>query len=166
MCEKYCVKVSYMLALDCSVSELKVIGCKNIRTHTGNLISFQSALFGDKEVINLENEATRNNRDETSKSDNFVLIGKKPVMNYVTACITFFNSGEKQVIVKARGRAISRAVDTVELLRRAFVKNLGIKNVDISTEELFRAEGDQKSNVSTIEITVTKAKPQQPEQES
>jgi DNA-binding protein len=155
-----------VLSLDCSLSELKVIGCKNIRAYTGNLILFQSALFGDKEVINLDNEATRIDEDETSKSDNFVLVGKKPVMNYVTACITFFNSGEKQVIVKARGRAISRAVDTVELLRRAFVKNLAIKNVDISTEEIFRAEGDQKSNVSTIEITVAKAKPKQSEQES
>ncbi|MBT8172319.1 RNA-binding protein, partial [Candidatus Bathyarchaeota archaeon] len=42
-------------------------------------------------------------------------------MNYVTACITFFNSGVKHVVIKARGRAICRAVDTVELLRRAFI---------------------------------------------
>jgi DNA-binding protein len=122
-------------------------------------------LLAEEEVINLDNEATRNNEDETSKSDNFVLIGKKPVMNYVTACITFFNSGEKQIVIKARGRAISRAVDTVELLRRAFVKNLEIKNVDINTEEFFRAESNQKSNVSTIEITVAKSKPKQSEEE-
>ena len=81
-------------------------------------------------------------------------------MNYVTACITFFNSGEKQVVVKARGRAISKAVDTVELLRRAFVKDLEINSIEINTEELFKIEG-QKSNVSTIEITVAKAKPKQ-----
>ena len=86
-------------------------------------------------------------------------------MNYVTACITFFNSGEKHVVVKARGRAICRAVDTVELLRRAFIKDLEIKSIDISTEELVRAEGGQKSNVSTIEITITKAKTKQPQQE-
>ncbi len=77
-------------------------------------------------------------------------------MSYVVACITFFNAGEKQVVVKARGRAISRAVDTVELLRRGFVKDLEVKNIDIGTEELVRAEG-RKSNVSTIEITVAKA---------
>ena len=98
---------------------------------------------------------SKNNKD-TTKNDNVVLIGKKPVMNYVTACITFFNSGEKQVVVKARGRAISRAVDTVELLRRAFIKNLEINSIDINTEELFKIEG-QKSNVSTIEINVAKA---------
>ena len=99
--------------------------------------------------------------EETIQTEGVVFIGKKPVMNYVTACITFFNSGEKQVIVKARGRAISRAVDTVELLHRAFIKDLEIKRININTEELVRAEG-QKSNVSTIEIAVSKAESQQP----
>ena len=88
-------------------------------------------------------------------AENVVLIGRKPVMNYVVACLTFFNSGEKEVTVKARGRAISRAVDTIELLRRAFVKDLGVKNIKTGTEEMVREDG-QKSNVSTIEITVGK----------
>jgi len=105
--------------------------------------------------MSLANSDSKNNED-TTKKDNVVLIGKKPVMNYVTACITFFNSGEKQVVVKARGRAISRAVDTVELLRRAFVKDLEINSIELNTEELFKIEG-QKSNVSTIEINVAKA---------
>ena len=103
--------------------------------------------------------------EETTQTENVVLIGRKPVMNYVTACITFFNSGEKLVVVKARGRAICRAVDTVELLRRAFIQDLEIKDIDIGTEELVRAEGGQKSNISTIEITVTKAKTKQPQEE-
>jgi len=103
--------------------------------------------------------------EEMPQTENVVLIGKKPVMNYVTACITFFNSGEKQVVVKARGRAICRAVDTVELLRRAFIQDLEIKHIDINTEELVRAEGGQKSNVSTIEIIVSKAEPKQPQEE-
>jgi DNA-binding protein len=77
-------------------------------------------------------------------------------MNYVVACITFFNADEKQVVVKARGRVISRAVDTVELLRHAFVKDLQVKKIDIGTEEVVRTEG-RKSNVSTIKITVAKA---------
>ncbi len=88
-------------------------------------------------------------------AENVVFIGRKPVMNYVVACLTFFNSNETAVTVKARGRAISRAVDTVELLRRAFVKDLEIKNIKIDTEEMTREDG-QKSNVSTIEITVGK----------
>jgi len=87
---------------------------------------------------------------------NVVFIGQKPVMNYVIACLTFFNAGEKEVCVKARGRAISRAVDTIEVLRRSFVKDVGIKEIKIGTEEMTREQG-RKSNVSTIEITLAKA---------
>ncbi len=105
------------------------------------------------------------NRKETAQTDNVVLIGKKPVMNYVTACITLFNSSEKQVIVKARGRAICKAVDTVELLRRAFIKDLEIKSIDINTEVLDIAESGQKSNISTIEMTVSKDESKQPSEE-
>jgi DNA-binding protein len=101
-----------------------------------------------------------------TQTENVVLIGRKPVMNYVTACITFFNSGGKQVTVKARGRAICRAVDTVELLRRAFIKDLEIKCIDINTEELVRVEDGQKSNISTIEIAVTKAETKQTQEEA
>jgi DNA-binding protein len=102
-------------------------------------------------------------KGETSPMESFVFIGKKPIMSYVTACITFFNRGEEQVVVKARGRAISRAVDTVELLRRAFIQNLEIKSIDINTEELERAEG-QMSNVSTIEIAIAKTESEQPQE--
>ena len=116
---------------------------------------------GERSLVNKDAET----EEEPTKTDNVVLIGKKPIMNYVTACITFFNSGEKQVIVKARGRAICRAVDTIELLHRAFIKDLEIKHIDINTEELFRAEGGQKSNVSTIEIAVSKAESKQPKEE-
>ncbi len=87
---------------------------------------------------------------------NVVFIGIKPVMNYVIACLTVFNAGEQQVCVKARGRAISRAVDTIELLRRSFVKDLGLLDIKLGTEEMTSTEG-RRSNVSTIEITVKKA---------
>ena len=86
---------------------------------------------------------------------NVVLIGRKPIMNYVIACVTFFNAGEKEICIKARGRAISRVVDTVELLRRSFVKDLGIKELKLGTEEI-TSEQRRRSNVSTIEITLTK----------
>jgi len=96
-------------------------------------------------------------KEARKPAENVVLIGRKPVMNYVVACLTFFNAGENEVTVKARGRAICTAVDTIELLRRAFVKDLGLKNIAIGTEEIAREEGG-KSNVSTIEITVGKGK--------
>ena len=94
-------------------------------------------------------------KKEEKISENTVLIGRKPVMNYVIACLTFFNSNADKVVVKARGRAISRAVDTVELLRRAFVKNVNIENIEIGTEEITR-EDNRRSNVSTMEIALVK----------
>jgi len=86
---------------------------------------------------------------------NSVLIGRKPVMNYVLACITLFHSGSKEVSVKARGRAISRAVDVVEITRRRFLPDVKIQKIDIGTEQL-QVEGGASTNVSTIEITLTR----------
>ena len=89
--------------------------------------------------------------------ENIVLIGTKPVMNYVVACMTNFNTGANNVTLKARGRATSRAVDVVEVLRHSFIKDLAIDKITIGTEELNRYEG-QTTNVSTIEIAISKAK--------
>jgi len=84
-----------------------------------------------------------------------VLIGKKPVMNYVLACITLFHGGAKEVHIKARGRAISRAVDVVEVVRRRFLPDVKIKKVGIGTEQVApKVEGGTATNVSTIEITL------------
>jgi len=94
-------------------------------------------------------------REVADVAESVVLVGRKPVMNYVVAALTFFNAGAKEITIKARGRAISRAVDTVELMRRAFMKDLQIKDIRIGTEQLQRAEGGTV-NVSTIEIIVAK----------
>jgi DNA-binding protein len=84
-----------------------------------------------------------------------VYVGQKPVKNYVVACLTSFTAGSTKITVKARGRAICKAVDTVELLRRRFMKNVELRGIIISTEQVKR-EGDRKANVSSIEITVVK----------
>ena len=85
-----------------------------------------------------------------------VLIGRKPVMNYVLACITLFHGGAKEVSVKARGRAISRAVDVVEIVRRRFLPDVKIGNISIGTEQIQTGEGNTPANVSTIEITLVR----------
>jgi DNA-binding protein len=87
--------------------------------------------------------------------DNSVLIGKKTVMNYVLACISLFHAGENEVFVKARCRAISRAVNVVEVTRRRFMPDLKIHEIGISTDQLASfQEGGALSNVITIEITL------------
>lgn len=94
-------------------------------------------------------------REKKQGDENVVLIGQKPVKSYVIACLTHFSSGSPKIVVKARGRAIPRAVDTVELLRRAFVKDAQLESISVCTEEVER-EGGRKANVSAIEITLTK----------
>ncbi|MGC8960922.1 MAG: DNA-binding protein Alba [Candidatus Bathyarchaeia archaeon] len=87
--------------------------------------------------------------------ENQVLIGKKPLMNYVVASLTLFNHGADEVVLRARGRAISRAVDVAEMLRRVFLKDLVVKSITIGSEEVQRAEGGV-ANVSIMEITLRK----------
>ncbi|MCX9026214.1 MAG: DNA-binding protein Alba [Candidatus Methanoperedens sp.] len=86
--------------------------------------------------------------------DNIVYIGNKPVMNYVLAVVTQFNNGASEVSVKARGKAISRAVDAVEVSRNRFLPDSKIKDIKIGTEKINTDRGD--SNVSIIEIVLTK----------
>jgi DNA-binding protein len=88
---------------------------------------------------------------------NSVFIGRKPVMNYVLACITLFHGGAEEINVKARGMAIGRAVDVVEIVRRRFLPDVKVNNISIGTEQMVPTEeGGTPMNVSTIEITLKK----------
>jgi DNA-binding protein len=88
---------------------------------------------------------------------NAVLIGKKPVMNYVLACITLFHGGAKEVTVKARGKTISVAIDVVEVVRRKFLPDVKIKKIGIGTDQFTaQDEGGNLTNVSTIEIILSR----------
>jgi DNA-binding protein len=85
---------------------------------------------------------------------NVVYIGRKPVMNYVLAVLSVFNQkDQEQVMLQARGRAITTAVDTSELVKRLFKKDLDVA-VSIGTEELSQ-EGYGKRNVSTMKIVLS-----------
>jgi archaea-specific DNA-binding protein len=86
--------------------------------------------------------------------DNIIYVGNKPVMNYVLAVVTQFNNGANEVLIKARGRAISRAVDVAEIARKRFLTQVDVKDIAISTETLGTEDGN--TNVSAIEITVSK----------
>jgi DNA-binding protein len=86
------------------------------------------------------------------KDSNTVYIGRKPTMNYVLAVITNFNSSDtKGVTLKARGRAITTAVDVAEIVNNRFMKDLNVGGITIGTEEIQQEEGGTR-NVSTMEI--------------
>lgn len=93
-------------------------------------------------------------KEGNNQPENVIYVGKKPLMSYVLAVITQFGAGQKEVHVKARGRAISKAVDVAEIVRRRFINEVSIKDVKIDTEE--REVDGKKTYVSTIDITLTK----------
>ncbi len=87
-----------------------------------------------------------------SKELNTVYIGRKPIMSYVLAVITSFNSPNiKEVTLKARGQAITTAVDVAEIVNHRFMKELKVGGITIGTEEIQQEEGGIRK-VSTIEI--------------
>ena len=91
-----------------------------------------------------------------SEDQNVVYIGRKPVMAYVLAVITHMNTPDaKEVVLKARGRAITTAVDTAEVTRRRFMSELAVEKISIGTEELPQETGGTRA-VSYIEITLSR----------
>jgi len=93
-----------------------------------------------------------------AKESGIVFIGSKPPMSYVMAIITSLSaSNAKEITLKARGRAITTAVDTAEITRSRFIKDLKVSKISIGTEEMPPREGENRARmVSTMEITLTK----------
>ena len=96
-------------------------------------------------------------KDNTSDQDNIILIGDKPLMNYVTGIVMqFTNKNYSQVIIKARGKFISRAVDVAEVASKRFLDNtIVVQNISINSEE-FKSEEGKPIRVSTIDIMLSK----------
>ena len=92
-----------------------------------------------------------------TENKNVIFIGNKPPMSYVLAIITSFSaSNAKEITLKARGRAITTAVDAAEIARRRFLKDMLISKISIGTAEMPPREGENKARmVSTMEITLT-----------
>ena len=102
-----------------------------------------------------EKTKKKSKTEEEKADDDIIFVGQKPPMSYVLAVITQFNgNGSNGVILKARGRAISTAVDTAEIVRNRFMKDAKLKDIKIGTESITNEEG-RNSNVSSIEISLT-----------
>ncbi len=89
--------------------------------------------------------------------DNSIFIGTKPFMNYVTAVVMQFTTkNASEIVIKARGKFISRAVDVAEVATKRFLnEQVGIKSIAVDSEEFQNNEGKQV-RVSTIEITLSR----------
>ncbi len=89
--------------------------------------------------------------------DNSIFIGEKPFMNYVTSVVMQFTTKNAQeVIIKARGKFISRAVDVAEVASKRFLKDqIKVDKINIDSEDFKNKEG-RDVRVSTIEIVLVK----------
>jgi DNA-binding protein Alba len=94
-----------------------------------------------------------------SEKSKIIFVGKKMPMDYVLAIITGLSASDaKDITLKARGQAISTAVDAAEITRNRFLKDLKVTKIVIGTEEMPPREGETRTRmVSTIEIMLTKA---------
>lgn len=82
-----------------------------------------------------------------------VYVGDKRVSVYVLAGSIQLNNNP-EVLIKARGRNISRAIDVGELLKKNFAPNLEIVDITSGTET-FEIEGQTKG-VSSICVKLRK----------
>jgi DNA-binding protein len=96
--------------------------------------------------------------NKMTENADVVFVGNKPPMSYVLAIITSLSSGNlKDITLKARGQAITTAVDVAEITRNRFIKDLKVTKIAIGTAEMPPREGENRSRmVSTMEITMSK----------
>jgi len=87
-----------------------------------------------------------------SQPKGVILVGKKPVMNYVMAAVLALQS-DGDLVLRARGRAISRAVDVSQIIINRFARDYEVKAVNIGAEERVGQDGRARA-VSTIEIVL------------
>lgn len=101
---------------------------------------------------------TEKNNKKVKTSNNTVFIGNKPTMNYVLATVTELNGKSSNgVAIKARGKAISKAVDVTEIVRSRFIKELEVKEIIIGTENVTNRNG-KPQNISIVEIYLSSIK--------
>lgn len=118
---------------------------------------------GSKSKVSFIQIAAKSNGNDPAANyvegdDNIIYVGKKPTMNYVLAVVTQMNNGKPMVAVKARGNAIAKAVDVVEITRSRFIKEIRDPSSDgitIKSEEVQNEDGTS-SKVSSIQITLKK----------
>jgi DNA-binding protein len=79
-----------------------------------------------------------------------VMVGRKPISSYVLACYRALQQNGS-VEVRARGRAIPKAIGAVQVLREGLVKGLEVEYVDVGTKRLQGKDG-REVRVSTISI--------------
>jgi len=95
-------------------------------------------------------------KEARKENDNVIFVGNKPLVNYIRGVITQFNRREaSEVVIKSRGKFISKAVDIAEISKRSLVeKGIKVKDISIASDS-FDADGKQ-TNISTMDIVLSR----------
>jgi DNA-binding protein len=106
-----------------------------------------------QQIVGSSNKEEKKAGEET----NVILIGGKPFMNYVTGVVMQFTTkNQNEVLIRARGKFISKAVDIAEVVRKKFLKeSVSVKKIEIGSEA-FKSKEGRKLTVSTIDLILTK----------
>jgi DNA-binding protein len=142
-----------------SVATMVVFDSDSIYKQRTTIMQLTFRAFGEKtQNVNHTMNKNRRMKNTTEKQQDVIFVGNKPPMSYVLAIITAFSSGNpKEITLKARGQAITTAVDVAEITRSRFLKELKVSSIAIGTAEMPPREGETRSRmVSTIEIALAK----------
>jgi len=110
---------------------------------------------GLKKEIPTENTAKKSEvTNEKKERDNVVYVGSKPLVNYIRSIIAQFNrQNSSEVLIRSRGKFISKAVDIAEVSKRSLQEiGVNVKSIGIASES-FEKDG-KTTNVSTMEIVL------------
>jgi len=88
---------------------------------------------------------------QKTNDDNVIYIGNKPPMNYVIAVLTEFKKTH-EVIIKARGRSISKAVEAAELVRKKFIQDAEVIDIKLGLEDIIDNKTNRPMEIPSIEI--------------
>ena len=91
-----------------------------------------------------------------NKDDNVIFIGNKPLMNYVIAILTEFKKSS-EVIIKARGRTIGKAVEAALIVNKKFLEETVIYDVTLDLENIIDNKTNKPMDLPSIEIYLRKA---------
>src|SRR3989344_8257285 len=107
-----------------------------------------------QEVDEIEEEV-RHDKFHRDGDDHTIFVGNKPFMNYVTGVVMQFTTqNADEVVIKGRGKFISKCVDIAEVAAKRFLENMIVlKDIQVDSEEFQNKEGRQV-RVSTIELTL------------
>ena len=85
------------------------------------------------------------------EDDNIIFVGTKAPMNYVVAVLTEFKKNN-EVIIKARGRSISKAVEAGLLVKKKFMKEAEIIEIKVDLENIIDDKTQKPMDIPAIEI--------------